>query len=280
MLFCEDYKPIPMPRQHGSIPVTDQPTRSVAYHTGATGIAMPAVIPFQKRSLDTENQPFVDNSGAVVQLVLSKEEARAGVNAAVDINENGKITQGVIFKFMETSDTVKVKVDGEKNLRQVSRDKLSFREEGKRGGNNDGQRATLLAQITALWGRDAAPPVVAKMNTLTPEELNTIEELHRDFEGYPPKTDDRTVYIQPGSWDEGEEVFRTAFGSSTATGSAQLSDRMRTAQKGGITAILREKSSASHIINATIELQIGTHHIEYKWGRTPGEQATEEEIAG
>lgn len=277
MLFCEDYKPIPMPREHGSIPATNHSTRSAAYHTGATGIAMPAVIPFQKMSLDAENQPFVDNSGPVVQLVLSKEEARAGVGAAVDINEGGKITKGVIFKFMEALNTVKVKVDGEKNLRLVSLDKLSFREEGKRGGNNEDQRPALLGQIAELWGRDVAPPVVGKMNTLTPEELNTIEELHRGFEGYPPKTDDRTVYIRPGSWDDGEGVFLTTFGSSTMTGSAQLSDRMRTAKKGGITAILREKNSASHIINATIELQIGRHHIEYKWERTTGEQAAEEE---
>lgn len=90
------------------------------------------------------------------------------------------------------------------------------------------------------------------------------------------KTEARSVYIQDGPWEAAESAFRKFLQpSGNPSGSPEEADRRWQVTYHGLTAILREESSAPQDIAATIELQLGDHICEYKWARTEMERRQE-----
>jgi hypothetical protein len=283
-----------MPHIRTNTPSEHNSTRAAAHNQSASGISQPAVQQFRKGSTATPGEALSEtilqsnvNTELVIQMVLDDTDATDGTRVMVLDMKQNPVVRGTI-KGDVRDGSVLVESNGKKRLRKLINLRLLTVTEAANDlraiANKDVPDPEAgdivldptVNNIISMWGWSKTSKTVAALGNPNPAILPFITALHDSFGGMKPKIEDRTVYIKTGNWDDAEGIFRSTFGAGKQEGSLKLSNRKSTVIIHGITAVLREESSATDTINATIELQIGGHHAEYKWERTAPEKEIEE----
>lgn len=282
-----------MPHIRSNTPPAHNATRAAAHNRSVSGISQPAV-QARKTGSTTPGEPIHSsaivqpkmNSELVIQMVLDEGDATDGARVMVLDMKQNPVVRGTIRGDVRDG-IVPVESNGKRRPRKLINLRLLTETEiandaraiaNKDVPDPDAGDVVLdptVNSIINVWGWGKTSKTVGALGNPNPAIIPLITGLDGEF-GTRPKIEDRTVYIKTGNWSDAENVFRRIFGAGRQEGSSKLSNRKYTVIVHGITAILREESSATDTINATIELQIGAHHAEYKWERTEPEKGEEE----
>ncbi|MGN6109900.1 MAG: eCIS core domain-containing protein [Kofleriaceae bacterium] len=105
--------------------------------------------------------------------------------------------------------------------------------------------------------------------------VELIERLSGEHGGK-PDTRARSVFIVDGTWDDAVAFCNQHLPQPLKIeGNAEEGNRWGESSFYEAPTILRETSASSDGIAATLEIQIGGHHCEYKWQRTEQERIAE-----